>query len=117
MSAPFVSTVRARPDTVRLAAEGAPAMLVRVQMPETWDVVRFAVAPTTPVIDLKLRALEELFLMTDHPEDFVFKLRGWEVLDESAPLAAVGVQEGSILLLTSRRKQPVRSGAGGKRTA
>jgi hypothetical protein len=117
VSAPFVSTVRARPDTVRLVPEGTPAMLVRVEMPEAWDVVRFAVAPTTPVLELKLRALEELLPNVDHPEDFVFKLRGWEVLDEHAPLADVGVQEGSILLLTSRRKKPVRSGAGGKRTA
>jgi hypothetical protein len=107
---PFVSTVRARRDTVRLVPEGAPATLVRVEMPETWDVVRFAVGPTTSALDLKLRALEELLLAADHPEDFVLKLRGWEVLDEGAPLADIGVQEGSILLLTSRRKRPVRRG-------
>jgi hypothetical protein len=117
VSAPFVSTIRARRDTVRLVPDGGSAMLVRVEVPEAWDVVRFAVAPTTPALDLKLRALEELMPSADHPEDFVFKLRGWEVLDENAPLADIGVQDGSILLLTSRRKQPVRSGAGGKRTA
>jgi hypothetical protein len=111
VSTPFVSTVRARPETVRLVPEGAPVMLVRVQMPETWDVVRFAVAPTTPALELKRRALEELLALADHPEDFVLKLRGWEVLDENAPLADVGVQDGSILLLTSRRKRPVRRGA------
>ena len=117
MSATFVSTVRARPDTVRLVPEGAPAQLIRVEVPEAWDVVRFAVAPTTRVLDVKLRALEELMPSAEHPEDFVFKLRGWEVLDENATLAEIGMQDGSILLLTSRRKKPVRSGAGGKRTA
>jgi len=117
MSAPFVSTVRARPDTVRLVSDGTAAMLVRVEMPEAWDVVRFAVAPTTPALELKLRALEELLPSAEHAEDFVLKLRGWEVVDENAPLGDIGVQEGSILLLTSRRKKPVRSGAGGKRTA
>jgi hypothetical protein len=87
-------------------------MTVRVEMPEVWDVVRFAVAPTTTALELKLRALEELLPTAEHSEDFVLKLGGWEVLDEAAPLTEVGVRDGSILLLTSRRKQPVRSGAG-----
>ena len=117
MSTAFVATVRARRDTVRLVADGAPSMTVRVEMPEVWDVVRFVVAPTAPALELKRRALDELFPHTDHPEDFVLKLRGWEVLDEQAPLAELGVQDGSILLLTSRRKKPVRLGVGGKRTA
>jgi hypothetical protein len=56
-----------------------------------------------------MRALEELApgaILDDH----VLKLRGWEVLDEAAPLAGTGVENGSILLLTSRRKRPVRRG-------
>src|SRR3712207_7853413 len=65
--------------------------------PEAWDVVRFAVAPTTPTLDLKLRALEELMLTADHPEDFVFKLRGWQVLDENAPLADIGDRKSTRL--------------------
>ena len=111
MSAAFVAHVRARPETVRLASDDAPTIAVRVQMPEVWDVVRFAVSPTEPTINLKLRALEELAPdMHSHHEDFVFKLRGWEVLDENASLAEVGVMDGSILLLTHRRKRPVRRG-------
>jgi hypothetical protein len=110
MSAAFVGTLRARPETIRLVPEGGAAMIVRVQMSEVWDVVRFAVAPTTPTAELKLRALAELLPGADHPEDFVLKLRGWEVLEETAPLAEIGVQDGSILLLTSRRKRPVRRG-------
>ena len=111
MSATFVAHVRARPETVRLAPEGAPTIAVRVEMPEVWDVVRFAVSPAEPTINLKRRALEELAPdMGEHHEDFVFKLRGWEVLDENAPLAEVGVVDGSILLLTHRRKRPVRRG-------
>ena len=42
------------------------------------------------------------------PQDFVVKLRGWEVLDESASLADAGVVDGSILLLTYRRRRAVR---------
>jgi hypothetical protein len=112
MNATFVARVRARPETVRLAPEGAPTIAVRVEMPEVWDVVRFAVSPAEPAINLKLRALEALAPdMREHHEDFVFKLRGWEVLEENAPLAEIGVIDGSILLLTHRRKRPVRRGA------
>jgi hypothetical protein len=93
-----------------MAREGEPTITVRVEMPETWDVVRFVVSPTNPARDLKLRALQELAPDMRYPDDFVLKLRGWEVLDEAAPLADVGVLDGSILLLTSRRKRPVRRG-------
>jgi hypothetical protein len=110
VSAPFVGSLRARPQTIRLAPEGAPAITVRVEMPEVWDTVRFAVSPTDSAINLKHRALAALAPGSRFPEDFVLKLRGWEVLDEAAPLAEVGVQDGSILLLTNRRKRPVRRG-------
>jgi hypothetical protein len=110
VSATFVGSVRARPETIRIAPDGAPTITVRVQMPEAWDVVRFAVAPTEPAINLKQRALAALAPGARFPEDFVLKLRGWEVLDETAPLAEIGVQDGSILLLTNRRKRPVRRG-------
>jgi hypothetical protein len=85
-------------------------MTVRVQMPEAWDAVRFVVAPSEAVASLKGRALELLAPGAQSLDEFVLKLRGWEVLDESATLADVGVQDGSILLLTSRRKRPVRRG-------
>jgi hypothetical protein len=110
VSTAFVGSVRARRDTVRLARDGEPSVTIRVQMPEAWDVVRFVVAPSTAARELKLRALEELAPDAQFPEDYVLKLRGWEVLDEAAPLSGIGVQDGSILLVTSRRKRPVRRG-------
>jgi hypothetical protein len=79
-------------------------------MPEAWDAVRFAVAPTESAINLKRRALALLAPGSPFPDDFVLKLRGWEVLDENSPLADLGVQDGSTLLLTNRRKRPVRRG-------
>jgi hypothetical protein len=60
------------------------------------------------VISLKLRALDALFPAGELQEDFVLKLRGWEVLDEQASLAAVGAVNGSIFLLTHRYRRPVR---------
>ena len=108
MSTPFVTTLRSRKSVIRLAPESADAITIRVEMPEVWDVVAIVVAPTEPVIAVKVRALEALFPEAEMHQDFVLKLRGWEILDESAPLGEAGVIDGSILLLTHRRRRPVR---------
>lgn len=105
---PFVTQLRARATTIRLVPDGAEAITIRVEMPEVWDVVRIVTAPTEPVIAIKQRALEALFPEAEFHQEFVLKLRGWEVLDESAPLNEIGVVDGSILLLTHRRRRPVR---------
>ena len=106
--APFVTGLRSRPSTIRLAPEGARVITIRVEMPEVWDVVRIAVAPSEPVLAVKVRALAALFPEAQMHEDFVLKLQGWEILDEAASLAAAGVVDGSILLLTHRRRRAVR---------
>jgi hypothetical protein len=108
MSTPFVNQLRSRPSTIHLAPEGADAIMIRVEMPEVWDVVAIVVAPTEPVLAVKVRALEALFPEAQLHQDFVLKLRGWEILDEAASLADAGVIDGSILLLTHRRRRPVR---------
>jgi hypothetical protein len=108
MSAPFVTGLRSRPSTIHLAPEGVEAITIRVEMPEVWDVVAIVVAPNEPVLAVKVRALEALFPEAQLHADFVVKLRGWEILDEAASLADAGVVDGSILLLTHRRRRPVR---------
>jgi hypothetical protein len=108
MSAPFVTGLRSRASTIRLSPEGADVVTIRVEMPEVWDVVRVAVAPSEPVLTVKVRALAALVPEAQMHEDFVFKLRGWEILDEAVSLADAGVIDGSILLLTFRRRRPVR---------
>jgi hypothetical protein len=108
MSAGFVAQLRARKSTIRLAPESAKTITVRVEMPEVWDTVRMIVLPIEPVLTVKIRALEALFPEAEHHADFVLKLRGWEILDEASPLTEVGVLDGTILLLTHRRKRPVR---------
>lgn len=104
---PFVSQLRARPEAIRLGTAGSPVITIRVQVPEVWDTVRVDVPPDTPVLTVKERALEVLMAGADQAE-YVTKLRGWEVLDESASLEAAGVGNGSTLLVTSRRRRPVR---------
>jgi hypothetical protein len=106
---PFVSQLRTRGAPILLAPDGtAGAITIRVEMPEVWDVRAIVVAPTEPVVAVKQRALAELFPRAASHEDFIVKLRGWEILDEHATLADAGVQNGSILLLTHRKRRPVR---------
>src|SRR6185437_5550998 len=86
--------------------------------PEVWDVVRIIVAPTEAVLTVKLRALEALFPEAELHEDFLLKLRGWEILEEAASLTDAGVVDGSILLLTHRRggsEAPGRAAAADRR--
>jgi hypothetical protein len=110
MSAPFVTGLRSRRGTIQLSPEGASAITIRVEMPEVWDVVRVVVAPTEPVLAVKVAALQALYPEASAAThgDFVVKLRGWEILDEAASLTDTGVIDGSILLLTFRRRRPVR---------
>jgi hypothetical protein len=107
VSAPFVTTLRTRGSTIDVAPQGAPTITIRVEMPEVWDVVRIAATPTQPIIEVKTAALHALYPETP-PDEMVIKLRGWEILDETASLADCNVVDGSILLLMFRRRRPVR---------
>jgi hypothetical protein len=109
MSAPpFVSQLRSRPGILRLAASGEPAWSVRVQVPDAWDTVHVEASPGMPVAVLKREALATLLAGTAEPHEWMVKLRGFEVLDESASLADTGAVPGSTFLLTHRRRRPVR---------
>jgi hypothetical protein len=108
VTAPFVSQLRARADALQLAGNAAGAITVRVEMPEKWDTVKAVVSPDASAMSLKIAALGALFPSMEGQEDFVLKLRGFEVLDENATLTDVGAVNGSIFLLTHRRRQPVR---------
>jgi hypothetical protein len=105
--APFVTGLRSRKGTIDLS-RGGESLTIRVEMPDLWDVVRVKASPSEPVVTIKRAALDALNIETTMPEEFVMKLRGWEVLDESATLADAGAIDGSIFLLTYRRRRPVR---------
>jgi hypothetical protein len=114
MSAGFANSLRAQ-STVRLGGDGQESMTVRVQVAEVWDAVRVQAPPTEPLLAVKVAALEALYPQGEFHEDFVMKLRGFEVLDENASLADSGAQDGSTFLLAHRRRRPVRSGTGAGR--
>lgn len=107
-TAPFTSQLRSRPEILRLGTDSEPVITVRVQVPEVWDTLRVDAPADTPVVVLKSRALEVLMPDAPHHEEFVVKLAGWEVLDERVSLAEAGAKNGSIFLITSRRRHPVR---------
>lgn len=103
-----VNGLRARPGVLALGQEGAGAITVRVQVPELWDAIAVRCGEGTSCRALK-QAVLEAFGEHHHPaEDYVLKLRGFEVLDESAPVTVAGARDGSTFLLTYRLRRPVR---------
>jgi hypothetical protein len=107
VNAPFVSTLRTSGITIPVGPAGQSALTIRVEVPERWDVARLSAAPTSSVSEVKRAALNALS-PEDDAADYVIKLRGFEVLDENVTLADAGVINGSIFLLTHRRRRPVR---------
>ncbi len=105
---PFTTQLRAREGVIRLGAPDAAVVRIRVQMSEVWDVVNVEVPSSEPVLSVKLAALEVLDPRVRDHEEWVLKLHGFEVLDERVPVETTGARDGSIFLLTSRRRRPVR---------
>lgn len=109
MSANFASQLRVKgSEVIRLAADGAPALRVRVESSDAWYAVRVDAPANTTVHAVKEAAMRELHADAEHLSDYVVKLRGWEILDEQQSLGQAGVVDGSTLLVHSRRKRPVR---------
>jgi len=109
MSASFVSQLRVQKgEAIRLAPEGAPALRVRVESADAWDTVRVDATANTPVAQVVAAALETLHPVAQHHEDYVVKLRGWEILDLQLSLGQAGAVDGSTLLVHHRRRRPVR---------
>ncbi len=103
-----LNSLRARPGVLALGASAENAITVRVQMTELWDTIAVRCAPDTSVLALKQAALDAFIPIHQPTSDFVMKLRGFEVLDESAPLTVAGARDGSTFLLSYRFRRPVR---------
>ncbi|MCC7001910.1 MAG: hypothetical protein IT357_07120 [Gemmatimonadaceae bacterium] len=103
-----VNVLRARPGVVALGTDLSNAISVRVQMPELWQTIAMTLAEGTSVLAMKKAALEA-FGEYQHPSDeFVVKLHGWEVLDETVPVTEAGAKDGSTFLVSYRHRRPVR---------
>ncbi|HUF65391.1 MAG TPA: hypothetical protein VMM17_05385 [Gemmatimonadaceae bacterium] len=108
MSATFAQQLRVQGDPLQLAKPGDDVVHLRVEVPEVWDTVGVEASPDEAVRVVKIHALERLQGGVRSHESYVVKLRGMEVLDESASLRDLDVRDGSTLLITSRRRRPVR---------
>jgi hypothetical protein len=100
--------LRTGPEIIRLGDANEPSIWIRVEVPEVWDAVRIETPPTEPVLAIKLRALDVLYPDADFHDKFVTKFQGFEVRDENASIGSIGAVNGSTLLLTFRRRRPVR---------
>lgn len=107
MSAPFATTLRARREPLVIGKPSSEMLHFRAQVLEAWDAIRIDADPSEPVRTVKLRALEELYPESQSPDEFVVKLHGFEILDETVSLAGAGVKNGAILLIADRRRRPV----------
>jgi hypothetical protein len=108
VTVPFVNTVRTRRETLRIGSpQGGDVLHVRAQVLEAWDAIKIDVDPSTPVRTLKRLALRELYPDPKHEPDYIVKLRGYQILDEDAPISATGARNGSTFLITDRRRRPV----------
>lgn len=104
----LLNGLRSRRDPIALGNDGPGAITVRVQIPELWDAVTVRCADGTSSTALKQVVLDA-FGERHHPaSDYVLKLRGFEVLDEGAPVTVAGAREGSTFLMTFRHRRPVR---------
>lgn len=108
MTAPFVTELRSSPEVIVLGGDDGPLLHLRVQQAELWDMVRIEAPGSLSVAAVKLAALEEFYPNGFVADEFVAKLRGFEILREEDTIEASGVKDGSTLLLTRRRRRPVR---------
>lgn len=111
MSAPFVTSLGVRAETVSLVDSSAPranVITLRVHGAEVWDAVRVEANASTPVRHVKQAALAVLMPDVDTLDGFVVKLRGNEIRNENLSLTDAGVKNGATLLIMSRRRHAVR---------
>jgi hypothetical protein len=108
MTAPvkFVNDLRNQGSPLRLGSGTGPVLQLRAQVLEAWDAIRVDADPAATVKSLKQLALQTLYPNVNE-NDYVVKLHGWEMLDEDAPLSSTGARNGSIFLITDRRRRPV----------
>jgi hypothetical protein len=103
---PFVSEIRTRGAPFSLGPTSDRLLHLRAQVLEAWDAIRIDADPEASVRSLKELAMREL-APEARVDDYVVKLHGFEVLDEDAPISSTVARNGSIFLITDRRRRPV----------
>jgi hypothetical protein len=104
---PFVTGLRVQGEPLKLGSGGGAPLHLRAQVLEAWDAIRVDADPSATVKSLKQLALRELGPDVRNDDEFVVKLNGFEILDEGAPISSTPAKNGSIFLITDRRRRPV----------
>jgi hypothetical protein len=104
---PFVSGLRTQGAAFKLGSGSAPVLQLRAQVLEAWDAIRIDADPSASIKSLKHLALKELYPDIQNDDQYVVKLHGWEILDENAPISSTAAKNGSIFLISDRRRRPV----------
>jgi hypothetical protein len=104
---PFVSGLRTQGQPFRLGSPSSNDLHLRAQVLEAWDAIRIDADPAASILSLKELALRELSPDVTNVAEYVVKLHGWEILDENAPISSTAAKNGSIFLITDRRRRPV----------
>ena len=107
VAAPFVSGLRTQGAAFRLGSGSGPVLQLRAQVLEAWDAIRVDADPSASVKSLKQLALKELYPDAQKDDQYVVKLHGWEILDENSSISSTGAKNGSIFLISDRRRRPV----------
>src|SRR5947199_10283266 len=105
--APFVNNLRNQGPPLRLGAGNGLVMQLRAQVLEAWDAIRIDADPSASVKSLKELALKKLYPDGSNEKEYVVKLHGFEVLDEDGPISSTDARNGSIFVITDRRRRPV----------
>jgi hypothetical protein len=104
---PFVSGLRTQGHPFRLGSPSSRDLHLRAQVLEAWDAIRIDADPDASILSLKELALRELAPNVTNVAEYVVKLHGWEILDENAAISSTAAKNGSIFLITDRRRRPV----------
>ncbi len=104
---PFVSSVRTQGEPIKLGSPSGQVIHLRAQVLEAWDAIRIDADPAASVKSLKQLALKKLYPDGRDENEYVVKLHGFEVLDEEAPISSTAARNGSIFVITDRRRRPV----------
>jgi hypothetical protein len=104
---PFVSSLRTQGEPIALGTASGSVLHLRAQVLEAWDAIRIDANPAASVKSLKQLALKKLYADGRDENQYVVKLNGFEVLDEDAPISSTAARNGSIFVITDRRRRPV----------
>jgi hypothetical protein len=108
VTSPLVNSFRTSGPAIDLVAGGDVPFEIRAQVHEAWDAVRVRVSERTSVSNVKRAALLALLGSNEDAAQYMVKVHGHEVHDESLALGDAGVRAGTTVFVHSRRRRPVR---------